>query len=164
VLDVGLLERDRPIQGQLVSLSQINRAYVELMLLPEIGPTEVHPELPLDFTFPESPIAIPRYTQRDVVMEHIGTVRELAAESDEMRHCIVSYAQEIAAGECAAYRVIAPERGTLTLVPYAPGHWVIDDLRGLKNHALRKTTLWAVAGYLNSRQNLTPTEPDDVPF
>ncbi len=156
-----------PLRLLPASLRQLKRAYFERVLLAVPRPP-VAPDLPLDVLFPEPPFPVPRYTQRDIHLEPIRTVKELLAESYEMRHCIATYARDIVAGECCAFRVLAPERGTLTLVPYAPSHWVVGDLRGVKNHVLRRSTLLAVAAYLNSRQDrmipLEEKDDDDVPF
>ena len=32
-----------------------------------------------------------------------------------MRHCVISYAQKMAAGKCSIYKILSPERATLEI-------------------------------------------------
>jgi hypothetical protein len=155
-MDAGPIDNVGRFRLRPETLAQINRAYFDLMIDQNVPRRIAESGLPLDTVFPYPPFSTPRHTQRDVQIEWLSSVRDLVFEGAEMSHCIAMYAQHIAAGKYVAYRILAPERGTLTLKPLAPGHWVIDDLRGVHNQRLSKTTLWTVAAYLNSRQNRVP--------
>lgn len=84
-------------------------------------------------TFPPPPLA-------DVALPgfKISAIRnrdELVAEGDVMQHCVGTsgtYARRAAAGRLFFYRVLEPERLTLSIRPDASG-WLIDEMHGFSN-------------------------------
>lgn len=77
----------------------------------------------------------------------IGTRAMLIEEGRFQRNCVADYAGAIAAGRMAVYRVMEPQRCTLSLVP-THGIWVIDQLKASCNRAARGTTMRAVMEWL----------------
>lgn len=78
----------------------------------------------------------------------LTTPGQLADEGRTMRHCVASYVDDVVEGRCFIYRVLAPERATVSL---APGHhgWRIDEAKGFANKAIRRETWAALEEWLN---------------
>lgn len=97
---------------------------------------------------------------------------DLVAEGREQRNCVASYIDRVAmARQVYIYRVLAPERCTLSLVRRG-GRWTLAELRRHGNQAPSVTTFEAVARWLVLR-GLPVTAPaegaeaeddDDIPF
>jgi hypothetical protein len=86
------------------------------------------PAAPLPEQFPEPPVTAV------AGIEPILTRRDLEIEGHVMEHCVggVGYAGKILRGRLYAYRVLAPERLTLTIRPARNG-WNISELKGKRN-------------------------------
>jgi len=55
-------------------------------------------------------------------------VSELAEEGRKQHHCVYSYAVRVTQGACYVYRVLKPERATLSIVKGEDGSWEIEQL------------------------------------
>lgn len=53
-------------------------------------------------------------------------------EARQQHNCVVEYAPDVVRGKIAIYRVLAPERCTLSLI-LRRGRWVVDQLKGWSN-------------------------------
>lgn len=81
----------------------------------------------------------------------ITTCEELYAEGHAMRHCVGCYAIQVRLGSHYVYRVLQPERATLSL-QRIEGRWCLDELRGYGNRPVNRETLNAVKKWLVSHQ------------
>lgn len=91
--------------------------------------------------FPPPPVA-----GTDYIMP-ILTLEDLIAEGREQRNCVVSLASRIRSGSTALYRVLAPERCTLSLVQ-SGGTWTIGQLEASCNRAPSRGTRDAIRCWL----------------
>lgn len=82
----------------------------------------------------------------------LRTVADLQAESDEMGHCIASYGRQLARGSPLFYRLLEPERATLS-IRWQSGRdrWALDQLRGPRNASVTPETEQAVRDWLADR-------------
>lgn len=69
-------------------------------------------------------------------IEPITSLESLREEGETMQHCVATYALSILKGICYVYRVTQPKRATLCL-QWSEDGWLIDELRGIGNEALR---------------------------
>jgi hypothetical protein len=99
------------------------------------------PPVDMDAPFPEPPFP----STETIVALRNG--RELIEEAEKMRHCVATYARECLEGRSSIYRVLAPGRATLQLVPGAGG-WRAAQLKGARNAATSTETHEAVARWL----------------
>jgi hypothetical protein len=106
---------------------------------------EVHRELSEEFCqlprndarairFPSPPLP----STPDIVP--LRTPADLAEEGRQQSNCVASYVPRVAAGEVYVYRVLRPERATLSLVPDPDGTWEIDQLYFAGNHRVADAT------------------------
>lgn len=63
------------------------------------------------------------------VIVPIRTVSDLASEGRDQANCVASYAANVAEGACYIYRVLRPERATLSVVREANRRWRIGELK-----------------------------------
>jgi hypothetical protein len=73
---------------------------------------------------------------------------QLAEEGREQTNCAGSYSTAVQCGALYVYRVVSPERATLSIVRGANGCWRIQELKGKRNVAVKKETLWHVQAWL----------------
>lgn len=73
----------------------------------------------------------------------ISTVTDLYAEGIFMGYCIASYIDRIERGEVFVYRVLEPERATLT-VSIKIGGYQISEIRRVDNMSVSEITLQTV--------------------
>ncbi len=90
-------------------------------------------------------------------IEPITTREELLDESERQRHCVASYVFSIENRRRAVYRVLRPQRATLSL-RYRDGTWEIEELRGTANAEVRHETSEAVRSWF-TRAVEGPTTP-----
>jgi hypothetical protein len=74
----------------------------------------------------------------------------LLAEALSQRNCVMSYVRQISGGSFYFYRVLHPERATLSIVPAENGKWQIDQLLGCRNKPVSEATHHAVAEWLST--------------
>ena len=60
----------------------------------------------------------------------------------------MNYCERVAAGKVFIYRVLQPERATLSLAPAANGEWEIDQILRACNQPTSPLTLQAVQTWL----------------
>lgn len=87
-------------------------------------------------------------------IEALTTPEALLQEGRELQHCVGSYDDRVGRGTCAVYRVLEPERATLSLA-WRPdrGAWQIEQLRGIRNHPVGPPTEKAVRDWLAQAAN-----------
>ncbi|MBI4027129.1 MAG: hypothetical protein HY360_19240, partial [Verrucomicrobia bacterium] len=74
----------------------------------------------------------------------------LAREGREQAHCVFALVGEVRARQRAIYKVLEPERATLSLTP-TPGGWRLDEIVGPRNRPVSPATRQAVQRWLDSR-------------
>jgi len=94
--------------------------------------------------FPSSPLI-----DSDSI-RHIKNTKELAAESAYMNHCVASYAKAAINKKYYLYRVLSPERATLSLTR-KKGKWLIDQLKCKNDRDASITTFEHVNQWLGSQ-------------
>lgn len=92
-------------------------------------------------SFPSPPIA---GTEHIVPLESEGALKE---EARLMRHCIASFALDVRRGRLYCYRVLAPQRATLSLKRDGT-KWTLDQLYGERNSPPDTATLALVMKWL----------------
>jgi hypothetical protein len=76
---------------------------------------------------------------------------ELLDEGRAMHHCVATYARRIAAGTAYIYRVLGPERATLSIARAATGPgWKVDQISGVANEEVGHATRLAVTAWLRA--------------
>jgi hypothetical protein len=79
----------------------------------------------------------------------LTTPEALQEEGRTMRHCIASYDRRVRRQGVFVYRVLRPERATLSIRwDWARGGWTIDQLRGPGNRPVQSATERAVLHWL----------------
>jgi len=79
-------------------------------------------------------------------------------EGQQQRNCLATYWKRAKAGRVAVYRVLEPERCTLSLVK-RQGRWVIGELEAANNERARPETRAAVLAWLKSERKAAGTAP-----
>lgn len=79
---------------------------------------------------------------------------ELLAEGREMHHCAASYIRPVAAGQVYVYRVLAPERATLSLRRDRDG-WELEQIQGPANAPVEHETVQQVEAWLAGVRQVT---------
>jgi hypothetical protein len=74
---------------------------------------------------------------------------QLIEEGEAQGNCVASYAASVAAGGTFIYRVLEPERATLSVVREADGSWSIGELKARYNADVQPATLRSVDGWLS---------------
>jgi hypothetical protein len=69
----------------------------------------------------------------------IRTKDELVTEGRLMHNCVADYAGRVKRGTAYIYRMTAPERATICIVP-SPVGWILEEAKGPCNRALSYTT------------------------
>ncbi|MBW2274915.1 MAG: PcfJ domain-containing protein, partial [Deltaproteobacteria bacterium] len=80
-------------------------------------------------------------------IEPLRSIGDLDREGREVRNCVRSYRSRALDGRVAIYRVLQPERATLSIVP-GPGGWHLGELKGTGNSAVRRETTRMVRDWL----------------
>jgi hypothetical protein len=73
---------------------------------------------------------------------------ELVVEGRDQHNCVASYERLARRGDVALYRVTAPERATLSLVPDGR-KWKVSELKGTCNRRVSSATRTAVNRWLD---------------
>ncbi len=93
--------------------------------------------------FPNPPLA-----GNEQVTPITNTV-ELRQEGIEQHNCVGSYAEKIQKGRCSIYRVLWPERATLSISKGPDGCWEIQQLQLSYNRAVSQDTRQFVQGWFD---------------
>jgi len=76
----------------------------------------------------------------------------LVDEGRKQHNCVAGYAERVAGGDTYIYRVLAPQRATLSLVRWSGGGWQIGELLRAGNYPVSAATRRSVREWLeNSR-------------
>lgn len=70
----------------------------------------------------------------------LRSAADLEEEGREQRNCVASYAWRVRRGMCYIYRVLQPERATLSIVPGPDGGWRRFELKRKENRGVREST------------------------
>ncbi len=76
----------------------------------------------------------------------------LVEEGRKQHNCVAGYADRVAGGDTYIYRVLAPQRATLSLVRWPGGGWQIGELLRAGNHPVSRETRRAVAGWFEANR------------
>ena len=79
----------------------------------------------------------------------IGTVEDLIEEGRTQNNCVATYAERIQARHTFIYRVLKPERATLSIVRGPDGDWQIGELKGQGNRGISDLTRTVVQSWLD---------------
>jgi hypothetical protein len=141
-----MLGRQRPIR--LDSMDQFNNYHEEI-----IYDLNDKKDYNYDISFPLPPID----GTEDIIP--ITTPKELAEESKLQRHCGMSYVSRIVRGSSYLYKVLAPERATLSLEK-SDGKWRVGQLLKENNKPVSKDTYHKVTKWLILNDQIDAIEPD----
>lgn len=106
------------------------------------------------FEFPKEP-----YPGNEVIVP-LRTPFALMEEGLAMRHCVGSYATEVAAGKLYVYAVYSPVRATLCL-QYTQGAWTPVEVAGIENQSICTATAAQITQDLYSG-GMTNNSHDDL--
>jgi hypothetical protein len=88
-------------------------------------------------------------------IEPITSAETLVNEGEEQGNCVASYAVRVREGTTFIYRVLFPERATLSIVRHSPvGDWRIGELEAKYNSDVRDETEDFVQAWLDRNKNL----------
>ncbi|MGE4653276.1 MAG: hypothetical protein AAEJ53_20510 [Myxococcota bacterium] len=124
------------------SVAQMESTWQELA---EAYRTRAEPQI-RSSNFPLPPIPGTREIQP------ITTPAQLIDEGDSQHNCVASYAPIIVIGWRHIYRVLAPERATLSIVREPDGKWVIGELEAAYNTPVSPETHDVVRAWLKKSQ------------
>jgi hypothetical protein len=106
----------------------------------------------LDLKFPPPPIP---GTER---IQALDSPDLLIDEGCKQRHCVAIKAEEVASGQMYVYRILAPERATLSIIRTGAG-WALGELRGPGNQPVAERTKQFVSNWFLRSQNInTPCD------
>lgn len=133
------------------SIARLRRLHDDLVT--RVNQEIARPERP-PLAFPLPPIP------GTAKIEPVTTSEELRREGREMQHCVASFEDWVAAGQGYVYRVLEPERATLSLEPDYTGTWRIAQLHAVRNQQVEPETEAAVRRWLAGTPE--PREPVDL--
>jgi hypothetical protein len=139
----------RPVQGAAALRNLHDRLLPRVDLAPEDAGDDrlvrARPALDPDALFPNPPF------QGNEWITPISTPRDLREEGRRQHHCVGIMADEVFAGELFVYRILAPERATLSLEKHG-NSWAINQLYAACNRPVSATTLAQVRDWLRRAQ------------
>jgi len=104
------------------------------------------PNLALSAPFPRPPLEETR------TIRAVETAGGLRIEGSTQHNCVGGYFSRVHAGSCYIYRVLEPERATLSIVRGSGGPWRIGELEAAHNRTVRDETRRAVEEWLGYSQ------------
>lgn len=128
-----------PRPGPFASTAQVERRHQEIVRALTTPGGQVLPGIAF---------APPPFAGTDCI-EPILDTTALVTEGVSMKHCVAGYTRDAIDGSRAFYRVLAPERATLSIIR-TPTGWEIDDLRGPANAEPAPRTRRAVVVWLRT--------------
>ncbi len=130
-------------ERQYQSLDQLRRVHDELA-------KEYCRRVPAAFegwTFPRPPVpGVPN------CIVPILSPLELAKEGEAQANCVASYGRQVLDGRAFIYRVIYPERATLSLVGQEDERWQLGELKAARNMPVQPTTKRIVESWLSQSE------------
>ncbi len=117
---------------------------------------EIHDEISVEYLRRQPPtvegIRFPRPPVRGTPeIVPIGTMAELVEEGRGQSNCVATYAERVQQGHTYIYRVLRPERATLSIVRGHDGEWEIDELKCRLNTEAGERTWEMVETWLAER-------------
>jgi hypothetical protein len=82
----------------------------------------------------------------------LRAAQTLVDEGRQQHNCVAGYAERVAGGDTYIYRVLRPQRATLSLVRWPGGGWQIGELLQAGNHAVSTATRRAVEDWLEAHR------------
>lgn len=76
----------------------------------------------------------------------------LVDEGRKQHNCVAGYVERVAGGDTYIYRVLRPQRATLSLVRWPGGRWQIGELLQVGNHPVSAATRRAVEAWLETHR------------
>jgi hypothetical protein len=111
------------------------------------------------FPTADSDLGPPPLPEIPGVIEYVShSISELRVEGTTMSNCVAGYGERVARGECFIYRVLSPERCTLSIVPRTDGRFSIAELKGPQNSPASDMAYREVDSWLR----LAPDIPAEV--
>ena len=95
---------------------------------------------------PEPPF--PGVATTDLHLEPLTTPTALLIEGRAQSNCVGAYAKRIRRGGLCVYRVLAPERATLSIARIRNGTWRISELKAAANAEVMESTRRSVEAWL----------------
>jgi hypothetical protein len=86
------------------------------------------------------------------VVEPLDSAEQLVLEGRQQSNCVASYAPRVREGRVFIYRVLQPERATLSLIRTEAGRWEIGELKASRNRPVSEQTLDLVEQWLSEWQ------------
>jgi hypothetical protein len=130
------LDRGEPRPGSLEKLEALHF---------EISTAYLKKYPPGDGPLPKPPLADSQ------TIKAIRSIGELVAEGREQNHCAATYVESIRAGRVFIYKLLQPERATLSIVRSPSGEWALQQLRGHSNAPVKTATLAHVKKWIENR-------------
>lgn len=104
--------------------------------------------------FPEPPFP------GNLFIQPIETVEGLALEGRSLSHCAANYTESVTAGHTYLYRVLDPERATLSIQHDGNGDWSLEQALGESNAELAEETMTAIQQWLDENGAGKRPRPD----
>ena len=82
----------------------------------------------------------------------LRTWGDLIEEGQWQHNCVSQYSERVHKGGCYIYRVMEPERATLSIVKSSGSQWIVSELKAKFNAAVGTATRQAVERWLGSYQ------------
>lgn len=151
MIDVIIIEEDfgQPGNERFHSLQQFHRHHRQLLEQTEryrelsARPSRQSESTVRDLEFPKPPIP---GSEAIIALEN----QDLLSDEGRIQHnCVGSYDGSVARGLRYYYRILEPERATLSIVPDENGRWQIDQLLRAHNEPVSDKTHQAVAQWLS---------------
>lgn len=127
---------------KITSLAKLAEVFEELSL--ETAQREFRKKNPV------SPLPPPPIPSNESI-QALTSIEDLIAEGVDQCNCVAGYARMVASGDCYIYRVLSPERATLSIMQHR-GYWRIGELRATCNGRIFPQTEAAVEAWLEEHQ------------
>lgn len=89
----------------------------------------------------------------EVHIEPLTTAIDLIKEGKAQKNCVGAYADRVRRGGLYVYRVLAPERATLSIAMQRDHAWIIDEIKANDNNDVQESTIQHVKKWLLLQQN-----------
>lgn len=80
----------------------------------------------------------------------LTSAQALEEEGHQQDNCVGCYAEAVRSGRCYIYRILTPERCTLSIRPSTAGNWEIAELETAGNHPASKSTHRTIEKWLGA--------------
>jgi len=97
------------------------------------------------------PFPAPPMAGTDTIIP-LRTILELSIEGNRQHNCVGGYANRVLSGKCYIYRILKPQRATLSIFKTASGEWEIGELLVACNNSVMEETRQAVSDWLSNAQ------------